>query len=121
MDNILQTIKKLLGGIQEENTHFDTDLILFINSEFTTLAQLGIGPFEPFVIDENSTWDQFEYKNLEAVKEYIYLRVKLVFDPPLNASILQAYTTRADELQWRLMVFMEDLEDEQQTDSGTNE
>ncbi len=121
MDNILQTIKKLLGGYDGENTYFDTDLIIFINSAFVTLAQLGVGPVQPFVIDENTLWEEFECYDLEAVKEYIYLKVKTVFDPPLNSSILGAYQSRMSELEWRLNVFVEDLKDEKCSNQLDNE
>ena len=84
MDSILTSIKKLLG-ITEEDTSFDTDVIIQINSAFMILNQLGVGPEEGFIIsDDMATWDEFlpEGKQLEGVKTYIYLKVKLVFDPP---------------------------------------
>lgn len=112
-DSILLSIKKLIGGLDEEDTSFDLDLIIFINSTFTVLAQVGVGPAEPFrVNDKNTLWSDFEYNDLEAVKEYMFLKVKMTFDPPLNSSIMEAYRQRANELEWRLHIFSEELNNE---------
>lgn len=105
-DSILTSIKKLLG-MTEEYTSFDTDIIIHINSVFMNLHQLGVGPSEGFRIeDENATWDEYitEDDNLDAVKTYIYLKVKLVFDPPLNGSVMEALKQSITELEWRLNV-----------------
>ena len=96
MDNaesILTSIKKLLG-IVEEYTQFDTDIIIYINTVFMTLQQLGIGPEEGFSItDENDLWTDFieDSTLLNSVKTYIYLRVKLLFDPPLSSSTVESF------------------------------
>ena len=89
MDSILTSIKKLLG-IAEECEDFDTDLILHINSVFMILTQMGIGPKEGFSIeDDSATWDDFllDSKNLDAVKTYVHLKVKLVFDPSASSVV----------------------------------
>ena len=108
MDSILTSIKKLLG-ITEEYTHFDPDIITHINSAFFTLTQLGVGPSEGFSIKNSSaTWDDFlsnaKSKNLEAVKSYVYLKVKLLFDPPLTSSVTEAIKSQISEYEWRLNV-----------------
>lgn len=108
MDSILTSIKKLLG-ITEEYTHFDPDIITHINSAFFTLTQLGVGPSEGFSIKNSSaTWDDFlsnaNSKNLEAVKTYVYLKVKLLFDPPLTSSVTEAIKSQISEYEWRLNV-----------------
>lgn len=106
MDSILTTIKKLLG-ITEEYTQFDTDIIMHINSVFMILQQLGVGPEEGFMIyDKTSTWDDYvtEDMNLEAVKSYIGLKVRLLFDPPLSSSVTESIKQLASELEWRLNV-----------------
>ena len=93
MDSILTSIKKLLG-ITEEYTHFDTDLIIHINSVFATLTQLGVGPSDGFVIvDKDDVWDQFTNDNIliESVKSYIYLKVRLLFDPPTSSAVIESY------------------------------
>ena len=85
-ESILTSIKKLLG-ITEECTDFNTDIIIFINSVFPTLLQLGVGPKEGFKIEDSSTkWSDYLGdldKRFGTVKTYIYLKVKMVFDPPL--------------------------------------
>lgn len=105
-DSILTSIKKLLG-LTEDYTNFDTDIIIHINSVFMNLHQLGVGPSEGFRIeDEYATWDEYitEEDNLDAVKTYIYLKVKLVFDPPLNGSVMEALKQSIAEYEWRLNV-----------------
>lgn len=103
-DSILNSIKKLLG-IQNDYTNFDTDIIIHINSVFGILNQLGIGPKEGFKInDSKDTWEEYvsEDDDLEAIKTYIYLKVKLVFDPALNGSVMEANKEVIRELEWRL-------------------
>lgn len=110
MESILTSIKKLLG-IAEEYTHFDNDIIMHINSVFTTLTQLGVGPSEGFFIEDDSTyWTDFisDMSKLHAVKTYIYLKVKLVFDPAsVGSSTLASYERQIQELEWRLNVIAE--------------
>ena len=106
MISILNTIKKLLGQT-EVYDHFDTDIIVHINSAFSSLTQLGVGPQDGFFIkDETDLWTDFiqDDKRLEFVKTYIYLKVKLVFDPPLSSSVLDAMNRQINELEWRLNV-----------------
>ena len=105
-DSILTSIKKLLG-IAEDYINFDNDIIIHINSVFMALHQLGIGPSEGFRIEDRySTWDEYitEDDNLDAVKTYIYLKVKLVFDPPLNSTVMEAHKQMISELEWRLNI-----------------
>jgi hypothetical protein len=104
MESILTSIKKLLGP-SAEYEHFDPDIIMHINSALMVLTQIGVGPAEGFVIeDETSLWTDFlpDGKNLEAVKTYIYLKVKIVFDPPLNAAVLESYKQTITEYESRL-------------------
>lgn len=106
MESILTSIKKLLG-IAKEYEHFDADIVMHINSVFMTLTQLGVGPPDGFSIaDEDSTWDEFlpDKKSLEAVKSYVYLKVRLMFDPPQNTGLIQAIDRQIAELEWRLNV-----------------
>ena len=114
MDGILTSIKKLLG-ITEEYENFDQDIIMHINSAFMILNQLGVGPKSGFSIsDKSSTWDEFipESSNLEAVKTYIHLKVKLMFDPPLSSTVIEAIKTQINELEWRLNVSVDPPIDE---------
>lgn len=103
-DSILISIKKLLG-LTADDTAFDMDIIMHINSVFMILRQLGIGPEEGFKIeDKDATWDDYvdEEDNLEAVRTYIYLKVKLIFDPPLSSAVIEANKQMINELEWRL-------------------
>jgi len=106
MDSILGSTKNTLG-IEEEYEHFDMVLITHINSTFSTLNQLGIGPSEGFMIkDRLSTWGQFlgDRKDLEMVKSYTYLRVRLLWDPPHTSYLLNSLQSQLDQLEWRLEV-----------------
>ena len=109
MDSILTSIKKLLG-IAEEYTQFDEDIIMHINSVFLNLTQLGVGPEEGFSIeDDTASWEDFIEDNvqLQAVKSYVYLKVKLLFDPPLSTSVIESTNRMIAELEWRLNVAVE--------------
>lgn len=107
MDSILTSVKKMLG-ITEEYTHFDSDIIMHINSVFMILSQLGVGPVNGFTIkDDKNTWSEFlppDNKNFEAVKTYMYLKVRLIFDPPLSSAVIEAMKQSINELEWRLNV-----------------
>ena len=106
MESILTSIKKLLG-IEEEYTQFDNDIIMHINSVFLNLTQLGVGPAEGFLIeDDTATWEDFigDSNQLQAVKSYMYLKVKLLFDPPLSSSAIESMNRMIAELEWRLNV-----------------
>lgn len=106
MESILTSIKKMLG-ITEEYTHFDADLIMHINSVFMILTQLGVGPSEGFSIKgAEETWNQFlsEGKQLELVKTYMYMKVKLIFDPPLSSAVIEVINRQISEFEWRLNV-----------------
>lgn len=105
-ESILNTIKKLLG-MTPEYTAYDTDIIVAINSTFNVLYQLGVGPEQPFSIeDKYAIWSQYteDRKTIEMVKTYIYMKVKLIFDPPLNSSVLESYKQMVSEYEWRLNV-----------------
>lgn len=104
MDSILTSIKKLLG-ITEEYEHFDSDLIMHINSVFMVLNQLGVGPAEGFSItDKTETWEDFTQNNLmiQSVKSYVYLKVRLLFDPPSSSAVMESINRQISELEWRL-------------------
>lgn len=115
MESILTSIKKLLG-IVEEYKHFDADLIMHINSVFSILTQLGVGPSEGFSIeDDSAVWSDFipEKSKIEAVKSYVYLKVKLLFDPPLTGSVIESMNRLISELEWRLNVAVDPEEENQ--------
>lgn len=110
MESILTSIKKLLG-ITGEYEHFDADIIMHINSVFMDLNQLGVGPSEGFSIeDEEDIWSDFteDVTILQAVKSYMYLRVKLLFDPgSIGSATLAAYERQIQQWEWRLNVAAE--------------
>lgn len=109
MDSILTSVKKLLG-IAEEYNHFDPDIIMHINSVFMILTQLGVGPSEGFSIEDDiPVWTDFvsNTATLEAVKSYVYVKVKLLFDPPLSSAVIEATERMAKELEWRINVAAE--------------
>lgn len=106
MDSILDSVKKVLG-IPSEYEVFDPDIIMHINTVFFTLSQLGVGPDGGFSISSKSdTWDSYipEGSNLEAVKSYVYLRVRILFDPPSSSYVLTSMENQIKELEWRLNV-----------------
>lgn len=106
MNSILTSIKKLLG-IVEEYTYFDQDLIMHINSVLFILTQLGVGPSEGFLIeDDKATWDDFigDKTNINSVKSYVGLKVKLLFDPPESSSQIENLNKLINELEWRLNI-----------------
>lgn len=103
-DSILNSIKKLLG-IQADYKNFDTDIIIHINSVFMILNQLGIGPTQGFKIEgDTETWDDYisDGDDLESIKTYVYLKVKIVFDPALSGTVMEANKEVLRELEWRL-------------------
>lgn len=105
MESILTSVKKLLG-ITPECTNFDSDIIMHINSVFLILNQIGVGPSKGYRIkDEFNTWDEFipeDNPRLEAVKSYMYMKVKLLFDPPSSSSVMESTNRLLSELEWRI-------------------
>lgn len=110
MDSILTSIKKLLG-ITEEYTPFDPDIIMHINSVFLTLYELGIGPPNGFSIeDDTAEWHDYISNNdilLGAVKSYMYLKVRMLFDPSLTSAVTELMKEQAKEFEWRMNVLVD--------------
>lgn len=106
MDSILTSIKKMLG-LAEDYEHFDMDIIIHINSAFLTLSQLGVGPVGGFTIsDKNSKWSDFasatNISSIENAKLYVYLKTRLIFDPPTSGIVTESLKDAIRELEWRL-------------------
>ena len=131
MESILTSIKKLLG-IEESYEHFDPDIIIFINTAFSVLNQLGVGPKTPFrITDKSQTWDQFlvsweegnERIDMEMAKAYVYLKTRLTFDPPTSSAAMDAFQAQLSEIEWRLNVLCDDtwLDEEVTTDETTTD
>lgn len=105
-ESILTSIKKLIGTA-EADISFDTDIIMNINSALMSLQQLGVGPETGFYISSSEDlWTDLlaDRIDLEAVKIYVYLKVKLVFDPPQNSFLVEAIKNQLVELEWRINI-----------------
>ncbi len=106
MESILTSIKKKLG-IHEDDTSFDEDVIIDINSVFATLTQLGAGPSEGFSIDgETETWNDYisDMTKLNFIKSYVYMKVKLMFDPNMPSAVIESYKEQIKEYEFRISV-----------------
>lgn len=115
MDSILISIKKMLG-ITEEYEEFDPDIIMHINTVFSVLTQLGVGSDDGYFIkDKNDVWSDFINSDarLEMIKSYVYLKVKLLFDPPLGTASIEAINRQINELEWRINVSVDPGEKEE--------
>jgi len=111
-NSILISIKKLLG-IDKDYVQFDQDIIININSALMSLTQLGVGPPSGFKIHgEEETWNDFigERIDLESVKTYIYLKVRLTFDPPQSSYLIENIKEQLKEIEWRLNFQVESTE-----------
>lgn len=108
-DSILKTIKQLLGPSGSYEA-FDVDIMTHINSVFLDLQQLGVGPEEGFMITgDKETWLDFipDTIVLSAVRSYMYLKVKLIFDPPTSSTVLESYKQMIDRMEWRINLAVE--------------
>ena len=103
-DSILDSMKKLLG-ISNDYNHFDQDIIIHINTAFMSLRQIGVGPKEGFAIHgSEETWGDFlpDMNTHESVRTYLYLKVRLIFDPPTNSAVVEIFNKNINEIEWRL-------------------
>ena len=112
--SILMSIKKLLN-VEHDDPWFDTDIGMNINATFMTLQQLGVGPKEGFAIhDADTKWSDFsrDKKLIESVKQYVYLKARMIFDTPGSSVVAEQFNSRIAELEWRLCLQAEhDQED----------
>lgn len=104
-ESILTSIKKLLG-IPEEYEAYDPDIIIHINTFLTRLYQVGVGVPNFFIVDKTATWDQFlvDEAKYQQAKTYVYLRVRMLFDPPQSGAASEAFKENINELEWLLFV-----------------
>ena len=105
-DSILLSIKALLGPDSDYDA-FDQDIIIFINSAIATLTQLGVGPSNGFrITGDSETWTEFiGWRNdIDSIKSYIYMKVRMAFDPPSSSYVMSAYEEACKEYEWRLNV-----------------
>lgn len=113
-ESILTSVKKNLGII-EDDTSFDSDIILDINSIFPILYQIGIGPEGFQIEDKMTTWGDYlgeDEGKLSLVKSYMYLQVRIIFDPPQSSSVISAYESRIAEYTWRLNCMVDPTKEE---------
>ena len=106
-ESILSTIKTMIGGFDDEDTSFDTDLIIHINSVLMVIMQEWYGMDDAVVIDKNTTWASVlgSDTNYEAVKSLVYLKVRMLFDPPTSQTLMQAMTDQIKDLEWRMYIW----------------
>jgi hypothetical protein len=112
--SILKSTKNVLG-LAADYTVFDLAVITHINSAFSTLTQLGVGPSEGFMIeDDKAVWDDFiilsDDLSYNSVKSYIYLKTRMLFDPPTTSFHLEAMNRQIEEMEWRLNANREEVE-----------
>ncbi len=110
INSILDSVKKKLGLDPETMNEFDSDIIDCINMALSTLTQLGIGPDLGFSIHDNSAqWSEFigEDPRLNLARTYVFIKTRILFDPPQSSYVLTALEDQAKELEWRLNVFVE--------------
>lgn len=110
VDSILNTIKKLLG-IDIADDSFDVDITIGINAAIFSLSQMGVGPNNTFLLTSvDQTWSDYignSTINLESVKNYLYLKTKMVFDPPTNSTVIESFNKTIQEFEWRMMMAVE--------------
>lgn len=120
-ESILTSIKKPLG-IPEEYTQFDPDIIMHINTVLSNLTDLGVGPSKGFFItDKTAVWSDFipasNYSRLQSIKTYVYLKVRLIFDPPTNSAVIESMNRLISELEWRINVIVDPGEADEEVTS----
>lgn len=106
INSILNTIKKKIG-VSEDDTCFDEAILTEINTAGSFLSQLGVTSFDSFTVcDSSNTWDECisDRVKLADIKTYIYIYVKLNFDPPTNAFLVQLLKDQMKECEWRINV-----------------
>ena len=107
-ESILTSVKKLVGGITADYDAFDQDIIIHINTVLGILIQMGIGTPGVFITDATTTWQDFlnedDLINLPAVKSWVALKVRMIFDPPTTSSVSEAMKETLKELEWRIYI-----------------
>ena len=118
-ESILTSVKKVLG-IPEYYEHFDQDILLHLNSVMSILYQLGVGPENGFVVeDDSTTWSDLfdgdiDTNKMMYVKSYVCLRVRLLFDPPASSGAIDAMERQMRELEWRITVTRDPRDDSEE-------
>lgn len=122
-DSILDDVKKLLG-ITSDYTAFDAEIIMYINSVILILSQLGVGKDSLFrITDSSSTWGDYlsEEDDIEAIKTYMGMKVKLMFDPPSGGTAMEALKSVCSEFEWRINVQVDKYEHQKEVEYGSDD
>lgn len=107
MENSILLSVKNAASIDNDETIYDAELLLHINSAFMILRQLGVGPETPFIVDDyDATWDSFttDENILPLVRSYVSLKTRLLFDPPTSSALETALQNTIAEYEWRLNI-----------------
>ena len=128
--SILESVKKVLG-LTKEYDSFDTDILMHINTVFSNLTQMGVGPEEGFTIEGyDELWEDYETSNelkTQQIRSYISLKVRSLFDPPSNGNVAAAMNKSIEEMEYRLFVeeensrYVETVDEEVEKDTILSE
>ena len=113
-ESILKTIKQLIG-CPDDFEQFDLDLIVHINSAFATLTHLGVGPKEGYrITGADNAWGEFEddAQKLSLIKDYVYIKTRLLFDPPTSGSLMDSLKEQLNEMEWRLYMIYDPISED---------
>lgn len=113
-ESILKTIKQLIG-CPDDFEQFDLDLIVHINSAFATLTNLGVGPKEGYrITGADNVWSEFEddAQKLSLIKDYVYIKTRLLFDPPISGSLMDSLKEQLNEMEWRLYMLYDPISED---------
>ena len=121
-ESILKTIKQLIG-CPDDFEQFDLDLMVHINSAFATLTHLGVGPKEGYrIIGADNTWSEFEddVQKLSLIKDYVYIKTRLLFDPPTSGSLMDSLKEQLKEMEWRLYMLYDPISEDDEKGKSDN-
>lgn len=121
-ESILASVKNLLG-IAKEDEAFDQDILVFINSTFSTLGQIGV-EISNYHITKVETWDEIFSqvpKLIDYIKTYTYMKVRLAFDPPTSSIVFDSLTKQVNELEWRIYIEADTVDKDESDDSDKNQ
>ena len=113
-ESILKTIKQLIG-CPDDFEQFDLDLIVHINLAFATLTHIGVGPKEGYrITGADNAWSEFEddAQKLSLIKDYVYIKTRLLFDPPISGSLMDSLKEQLKEMEWRLYMLYDPISED---------
>ena len=122
-ESILKTIKQLIG-CPDDFEQFDLDLMIHINSAFATLTQLGVGPKEGYrITGVDNVWNEFEddAQKLSLIKDYVYIKTRLLFDPPTTGSLMDSLKEELKEMKWRLYILYYPISEDDKKGENDND